>query len=38
MKLPITVLIPTLNAAGHLDELFVSIEPFVSAVFVVDSL
>ncbi len=38
MKLPITVLIPTLNAEGHLDELFDSIEPFVSDVFVVDSL
>ena len=38
MKLPITVLIPTLNAEGHLDELFDSIEPFVSDIFVVDSL
>ncbi len=37
MKLPITVLIPTLNAEGHLDELFDSIEPFVSDIFVVDS-
>lgn len=38
MKLPITVLIPTLNAEGHLTELFDSIEPFVSDVFVVDSM
>ena len=38
MKLPITVLIPTLNAEGHLDELFDSIEPFAADIFVVDSL
>ncbi len=37
-KLPITVLIPTLNAAGHLEELFASIEPYVEDIYVVDSL
>lgn len=36
-KLPITVLIPTLNAEGHLDELLDSIEPYVSDIFIVDS-
>lgn len=37
-KLPITVLIPTLNAEGHLEELFASIEPYVEDIYVVDSL
>lgn len=37
MKLPITVVIPTLNAAGHLDELLDSIEPYVTDIFIVDS-
>lgn len=36
-KLPITVMIPTLNAEGHLDELLDSIEPHVEDVFIVDS-
>ena len=37
MKLPITVLIPTLNAAGHLNELLDSIESYVTDIFIVDS-
>ncbi len=37
-KLPITVLIPTLNAAGHLDELLDSIVPYVQDIYIVDSL
>lgn len=37
VKLPITVLIPTLNAEGHLNELLDSIEPFVTDIFIVDS-
>ncbi len=37
-KLPITVLIPTLNAEGHLTELLDSIEPYVEDIFIVDSL
>ena len=37
MKLPITVLIPTLNAEGHLNELIDSIEPHVEDIFIVDS-
>lgn len=37
MKLPITVLIPTLNAEGHLEELLSSIMPYVEDVFIVDS-
>ena len=36
-KLPITVMIPTLNAEGHLMELLDSIEPYVEDVFIVDS-
>ena len=36
-KLPITVMIPTLNAEGHLDELLDSIEPHVEDIFIVDS-
>ena len=36
-KLPITVMIPTLNAEGHLMELLDSIEPYVADVFIVDS-
>ena len=36
-KLPITVLIPTLNAEGHLVELLDSIEPYVADIFIVDS-
>lgn len=36
-KLPITVLIPTLNAEGHLVELLDSIEPYVEDIFIVDS-
>ena len=36
-KLPITVLIPTLNAEGHLTELLDSIEPYVKDIFIVDS-
>lgn len=36
-KLPITVMIPTLNAEGHLEELLDSIEPYVEDIFVVDS-
>lgn len=36
-KLPITVLISTLNAGGHLEELFDSILPYVEDVFVTDS-
>lgn len=36
-KLPITVLIPTLNAEGHLNELLDSIEPYVEDIFIVDS-
>lgn len=37
-KLPITVMVPTINAAGHLDELLDSVLEAVEAVFVVDSL
>lgn len=37
MKLPITVLIPTLNADGHLEELLGSIMSYVEDVFIVDS-
>lgn len=37
MKLPVTVLIPTLNAEGHLEELLDSIEPYVEDIFIVDS-
>ena len=37
-KLPITVLIPTLNAEGHMEELLASIEPYVEDIYVVDSL
>ncbi len=36
-KLPITVMIPTLNAEGHLVELLDSIEPYVADIFIVDS-
>lgn len=36
-KLPITVMIPTLNAEGHLNELLDSIEPYVADIFIVDS-
>lgn len=36
-KLPITVMIPTLNAEGHLNELLDSILPYVEDVFIVDS-
>ena len=36
-KLPITVMIPTLNAGGHLVELLDSIEPYVEDIFIVDS-
>lgn len=36
-KLPISVMIPTLNAEGHLMELLDSIEPYVEDVFIVDS-
>lgn len=36
-KIPITVLINTLNAGEHLDELFDSILPYVEDVFVTDS-
>ena len=36
-KLPITVMIPTLNAEGHLMELLDSIEPYVEDIFIVDS-
>lgn len=36
-KLPITVLIPTLNAEGHLNELLDSIEPVATDIFIVDS-
>lgn len=36
-KLPITVMIPTLNAEGHLNELLDSIEPYVEDIFIVDS-
>lgn len=37
-KLPVTVLIPTLNAEGHLDELLDSIQNVVEDIFIVDSL
>ena len=37
-KLPITVLIPTINAEGHLVELFESIRDVAEDVFIVDSL
>lgn len=37
-KLPVTVLIPTLNAENHLDELLDSIQDVVEDVFIVDSL
>lgn len=37
MKLPITVLIPTLNADGHIEELLSSIMSYVEDVFIVDS-
>ena len=36
-KLPITVMIPTLNAEGHLVELLDSIGPYVADIFIVDS-
>lgn len=36
-KLPITVLISTLNAGEHLEELFDSILPYVEDVFITDS-
>ena len=36
-KIPITVLINTLNAGEHLDELFDSILPHVEDVFITDS-
>lgn len=36
-KLPITVMVPTLNAEGHLMELLDSIEPYVEDIFIVDS-
>lgn len=36
-KLPITVMIPTLNAEGHLMELLDSIKPYVEDIFIVDS-
>lgn len=36
-KLPITVMIPTLNAEGHLNELLDSIEHYVEDIFIVDS-
>lgn len=37
-KLPVTVIVPTINAAGHLDELLEGIQPHVADVFLVDSL
>ena len=36
-ELPITVMIPTLNAEGHLVELLDSIKPYVADIFIVDS-
>lgn len=36
-KFPITVVIPTLNAAGHLDELLDSVEPYAQDIWIVDS-
>ncbi len=36
-KLPITVLINTINAEGHLEELFESVLPYVEDMFIVDS-
>ena len=36
-RIPITVLISTLNAGEHLDELFDSILPYVEDVFITDS-
>lgn len=36
-RFPITVLIPTINAEGHLNELFNSALPYVEDVFVIDS-
>lgn len=36
-KLPLSVMIPTLNAEGHLTELLDSIEPYVEDIFIVDS-
>lgn len=37
-KLPITIVIPTINAEPHLEELFDSIVPYFEDVIVVDSL
>lgn len=36
-KFPITVLINTINAGWHLDELFDSVLPYVEDVFIIDS-
>ena len=36
-KLPITVVICTLNAGKHLEELFDTVLPYVEDLFVVDS-
>ena len=37
-KIPITVLVPTINAEPHLDELLDGVQPFFEDVIVVDSL
>lgn len=36
-KFPITVVIPTLNAGGHLEELLDSVEPYAQDIWIVDS-
>lgn len=36
-KFPITVIIPTINAEGHLEELFDSVLPYVEDLYIVDS-
>ena len=37
-KIPITVLVPTINAEPHLDELLDGVQPYFEDVIVLDSL